>query len=202
MVLVARDGFNQDVRVGDAVLQQLLCREQVFVRGKRKCWQIHQLHQYRAVYGAAFTVDDAAGEHELLGDIGQLFAFQGFAIRHYARVLQSQIQQELVELKIVFEVALLLAMFGFIQRWLCNVDIATLNDFGHLAVEEGQEQGANVRAIDVGIGHDDDAVVAELVWVVFFFAYAAAQSGNQSGHFLAGEHFFKTRFFHVQNLTF
>ena len=69
-------------------------------------------------------------------------------------------------------------MFGFIQRWLCNVDIAALNDFGHLAVEEGQEQGANVRAIDVGIGHDDDAVVAELVWIVFFFAYATAQSGN------------------------
>ena len=93
-------------------------------------------------------------------------------------------------------------MFGFIQRWLCNIDIATLNDFGHLAVEEGQEQGANVRAIDVGIGHDDDAVVAELVWIVFFFADAAAQSSNQGCHFLAGEHFFKTGFFHVQNLTF
>ena len=202
MVFVARDGFNQDVWVGDAVLQQFFCCEQVLIRGKRKCWQIHQLHQYRAVYRTAFTVDDTASEHELLGDIGQLFAFQGFTIGFDAGVLQSQIQQELIQLKIVFEVALLLAMFGFIQRWLCNVDIATLNDFRHLTVEEGQEQGADVRAIDVGIGHDDDAVVAELVWVVFFFAYAAAQSGNQGGHFLAGEHFFKTGFFHVQNLAF
>ena len=43
-----------------------------------------------------------------------------------------------------------------------NVDVAALHQLGHLAVEEGQQQRADVSAIDVGIGHDDDAVVAQL----------------------------------------
>ena len=38
-----------------------------------------------------------------------------------------------------------------------------LDQFGHLAVEEGQQQGADVGAVDVGVGHDDDAVVTQLV---------------------------------------
>ena len=32
----------------------------------------------------------------------------------------------------------------------------------HLTVEERQQQGADVRAVDVGVGHDDDLVVADL----------------------------------------
>ena len=33
----------------------------------------------------------------------------------------------------------------------------------HLPVEEGQQQGADVLAVDVGVGHDDELVVAELL---------------------------------------
>jgi hypothetical protein len=33
----------------------------------------------------------------------------------------------------------------------------------HLPVEERQQQRADVRAVDVGVGHDDDAVIAQLV---------------------------------------
>ena len=83
------------------------------------------------------------------------------------------------------------AVFGFVQRRLGNVDVAAFDQLGHLAVEEGQEQGADVRAVHVGIGHDDDAVVAQFFGIEFFFADACAQSGNQRGDFLAGQHFFK-----------
>jgi hypothetical protein len=38
-----------------------------------------------------------------------------------------------------------------------------LDDLGHLPVEEGQQQRADVRAVDVGVGHDHDLVVAQLV---------------------------------------
>ena len=41
--------------------------------------------------------------------------------------------------------------------------MAALNQVGHLTVEEGEQQSANVRAVDVGVGHDDDAVVAQFV---------------------------------------
>jgi hypothetical protein len=38
-------------------------------------------------------------------------------------------------------------------------------ELGHLAVEEGQQQRADVGAVHVRVGHDDDAVVAQLVGV-------------------------------------
>ncbi|CWO13033.1 Uncharacterised protein [Neisseria meningitidis] len=58
-----------------------------------------------------------------------------------------------------------------------------------------------MRAVHVGIGHDNDAVVTQLLGIEFFLADARAQRGNQSGYFLTGEHFFKARLFNVQNLA-
>ena len=58
-----------------------------------------------------------------------------------------------------------------------------------------------MRAVHIGIGHDDDAVVAKFFQIEFFFADGGAQRGNQGGHFLAGEHFFEAGFFHVENFA-
>jgi hypothetical protein len=46
----------------------------------------------------------------------------------------------------------------------------------HLPIEEGQQQRADVRTVDVGVGHDDDAVIAQLVDVEFVLADAAARA--------------------------
>ena len=62
----------------------------------------------------------------------------------------------------VLQVQLLLAGLHLVQRRLRDVDVAALHQLGHLAVEEGQQQRADVGAVDVGVGHDDDAVVAQL----------------------------------------
>ena len=40
---------------------------------------------------------------------------------------------------------------------------------------KGQQQCADVRAVDVGVGHQDDAVVADLVGIVFIAANARSQ---------------------------
>ena len=93
-------------------------------------------------------------------------------------------------------------MFDFVQRRLRDVDVAAFDQFGHLSIEEGQQQRTNVCAIHVRVGHDDDAVVAQFFHVVVFFANARAQRGNQRDHLLAGEHFVKAGFFHVQNFAF
>ena len=41
--------------------------------------------------------------------------------------------------------------------------MAATDELRHLVVEEGKEQGPDVGAVDVGIGHDDDASVAEFL---------------------------------------
>ena len=59
----------------------------------------------------------------------------------------------------------MLAVAHFVEGRLGNVDVAALYQVGHLAVEEGEQQGADVRAVYVRVGHDDDAVVAQFFGV-------------------------------------
>ncbi len=102
---------------------------------------------------------------------------------------------------IVFDVLFLLAFLHFVQRRLCNVNVAALNDFRHLTIEEGQQQRTDVRAVDVRIGHDDDAVITQFVRVVLVATDAAAQRGDQRRHFLRREHLVETRLLNVKNFT-
>ena len=43
--------------------------------------------------------------------------------------------------------------------------MALLDDARHVAIEEGHDERVDVRTIDIGIGHDDDLVVAKFVGV-------------------------------------
>jgi hypothetical protein len=115
----------------------------------------------------------------------------------------------------VLEVLLFFSDLDLVQRRLGDVDVAALDQLGHLAVEEGQQQGADVGAVHVRVGHDDDAVVTQLVDVevvgpalafgcVFVgagFADAGAQGGDEGEDFVAGQQLFVAGFFHVQNLA-
>jgi hypothetical protein len=59
-----------------------------------------------------------------------------------------------------------------------------------------------VRAVHVGIGHDDDLAVAQLGGVEIVFADARADGGDQAPNFLMAEHFVVARFFDVEDFTF
>jgi hypothetical protein len=48
--------------------------------------------------------------------------------------------------------------------------MAALDQLRHLPEEEGQQQGADMGAVHVGVGHDDDLVVAQLVGVELVLA--------------------------------
>jgi uncharacterized membrane protein len=108
-------------------------------------------------------------------------AFGGRAVGQHHGAVEGHLQQEGVELVAVLQVALVLAVLDLVQRRLRDVDVAALHQHRHLPVEEGQQQRADVRAVHVGVGHDDDAVVAQLVdvEVVAVPADAGAQRGDQ-----------------------
>jgi len=57
-----------------------------------------------------------------------------------------------------------------------------------------------VRAVDVGVGHDNDAVIAQLAVVIFGFANAAAQRLDQGRNFSRRKNFADLRSLNVQNL--
>ncbi len=80
------------------------------------------------------------------------------------------------------------------------IEMAAVDDLAHLAIEEGQQQGADVGAVDVGVGHDDDLVVAQLVGVELF-ADAGAERGDQGADLLARQHLVHAHALDVQDLA-
>ena len=49
-----------------------------------------------------------------------------------------------------------------VERRHRHVDMSLADEVRHKTVQEGQQQGVDVRTVDVGIRHQDDLVVAQL----------------------------------------
>ena len=72
-----------------------------------------------------------------------------------------------------------MSSFDLVQWWLGDVEVTALDDLRHLAEEKGQQQGQDVGAVHVGIGHDNDPMVAQLGHIEVFLADAGAERRNQ-----------------------
>ena len=81
--------------------------------------------------------------------------------------------------RIIFQVTLRAPLRDFVEWRLGNIEIPSLNDLRHLAIEEGQQKRPDVRAIDIGIGHDDDLVIAQLFNIELVAANASTKRHNQ-----------------------
>ena len=117
------------------------------------------------------------------------------------RVVERRGQQHRVELEVVLDVDLLLAALHFVQRRLRDVDVAALDEQRNLAIEEREQQRADVRTVDVRVRHDDDAVIAQLVDVEVVAADAAAERGDQRADFRRLQHLVEARLLDVQDLA-
>ncbi len=72
-----------------------------------------------------------------------------------------------------------------IKRRHRKVEVALIDQPRHLPVEERDQQRCDMRAVDVGIGHDDDAGVAQILLAVMR-AGAAADRLHQVGKLRIG----------------
>ena len=90
------------------------------------------------------------------------------------RIVAAHLGRDLIALLVGESHARGLAAVELIQRWDGGVDIAAVDERAHEAEEECQQQRADVAAVDIGIGHDDDLVIAELIDVKLI-----AQSGAE-----------------------
>ena len=113
------------------------------------------------------------------------------------RARQRQLEQILFMLVLILEIALGLAVLHFEQRRLRDINVAALDELGHLPIEKRQQQRADVRTVDVRVGHDNNAVVAQFVGRVFVFADARSQHADQGGDLGRREQLVEARFFHV-----
>ena len=94
-------------------------------------------------------------------NVGELEATP-VAVAHL-HALQLVAEEDLLQLRVLLDVYVLLARLHLVKRRLGDVHVPGVDQLGHLPVEEGEDQGADVRPVHVGVGHDDDLVVPRLL---------------------------------------
>ena len=139
------------------------------------------------------------GGHEA-GEIGAFDAACRLAVAH-DHAFGGAIDHDLDELAVVLDVLLEAALLDFVKRRLSDVDVIALDELGHVAEEKGEQQGADVRAVHVGVGHENDFAVADLGGVEVLFADAAAERGDHGADFLVAEHLVVAGFFDVEDFA-
>ena len=102
---------------------------------------------------------------EELEDFLQLAGTENLAVRkifnfHFIR---TDADEDFVQLRIVIDVFLALLAFDQVEGRLGNVDFALFNKFHHVPAEKSEQKRANVRTIDIGICHNDDATITKLL---------------------------------------
>src|SRR5207244_4401822 len=92
-----------------------------------------------------------------------------------------------------------------IERWLRNIHETPLDQLRHLAVEKSKQEGTNVRAVHVGIRHNDNFVIAKLGQVERPLAVTVANprpdSRDHGTDFSVLQDLVETRFFHIDKLA-
>src|SRR3546814_10519460 len=94
---------------------------------------------------------------------------------------------------VVLQVAQRLSALGPVERRLGNVEMAALDQLRHLPEEEGEQERADVAAVHIGVGHDDDLVVAQLIDVELVATDAGAERRYQSPDLLRRQLLFEAR---------
>jgi len=67
--------------------------------------------------------------------------------------------------------------------------------------EEREQQGADVGAVDVGVGHEDDLAVADFGRVEVVLRDACAEGSDHAADFFVGKHFVVAGFFDVEDFA-
>ena len=122
------------------------------------------------------------------------------AAHHKTRMRNREVHKRLIHLAIIQHVLRVSSANHLIQRRLCDEDLPLTHEFAHLTEEKGEQQRADVRAIDIGVSHDDDAAVAEFRDVEVF-ADAALQRLNENANFFEAEHLVEARLLDVEELS-
>ena len=74
-----------------------------------------------------------------------------------------------------------------VKRRLGNIQVTFLDQFRHGTEEKGEEQGADVAAVHVGIGHDDSPIAQ--AFEVEIIAHAGAEGRDERLDFITRKDF-------------
>src|SRR5687768_12234048 len=118
----------------------------------------------------------------------------------HGQVLDVELLDDPLALLLALRIARDLAGAHPVKRRLGDVQEAGVHYFGHMPIEERQQQRSDVGPIDVGVGHDDDPVVAQFRHVEAL-ADASPERDDQWPHVLARKDLVETGLLDVQKLA-
>ena len=85
------------------------------------------------------------------------------SLRMYLTLISSTIRvDKLLALLLRPAIFFDLAFLAEIEWGSSQIDVPFLYQAAHTTEEEGQNQRGNMASIDIGIGHDDDLLIAQL----------------------------------------
>src|SRR5262249_8199481 len=116
------------------------------------------------------------------------------------RLFEAGGDEIVLERPLVLEILLRLAARDLVERRLGDEEMPAIDDVAHLTVEERQQQRADVRAVDVGIRHDDDLVIAQLVWIELL-ADPGSERGDERADLLTGQHLVHPRALDIEDFS-
>jgi len=161
-----------------------------------------QLHQARIAQAAAELRGSGFILLHVQKKLGEARAFEQNAFfRLDGMIFGGALHQLVSEIILVADVALALTAFHAVERRLRDVDMAAVDKLLHVAEEEREKQRADVAAVDVGIGHQNDFVIAELAGVEIVFTDAGAERGDDGANFFVAEHLVVAGFFDVEDFA-
>src|SRR6202522_977106 len=184
---------------------------------------LHQLLQFLFVGEIGFLVEVAFGQQinkfrfaqaaaQFRGDLvvflniqeksGEVGAFERFAVLAlYGVLFGGALHQLAGEFALVADVAVHLAALHAIERRLRDINISFFDQLAHVAEEKSEQQRANVAAVHVRVGHENNFVIAQLAGVEIILADPGAERGDDAANFLVAEHLVVAGFFDVEDLA-
>ena len=123
-------------------------------------------------------------------------------LRHVQpRSFEARLQEVGVHLVVVLEVALLAAFADLVERRQGDEDMPRVNQLRHVPEEKRQQQRPDVGSVDIRVGHDDHAVVAELLELEVAPTDAAPERGHERAHLRRRQHLVEARLLDVEDLA-
>ena len=115
-------------------------------------------------------------------------------------ILETVFHENRLHLAFLTHVATLLPLADHVKRRLGDIKMAAGPQFSHLAIEEGHEQGADVRSIDVGIGHHHNLAIPPLGRILVI-ADPTANGGDDVAHLIVAQDFVQAGPLDIQDLA-
>src|SRR5690606_1060973 len=108
--------------------------------------------------------------------------------------------QKLVLVGVIAGIKCLATLSYLVERRHGHIEMPAANKLRQLPIEEGDEKRGDMRAVHIGVGHDDDLVVAQIFFAVVVPG-AHAQRKDQITDLLVLRHLGAARAYDVQDLA-